>query len=362
MGLETGTYISDLVATNPLGTDPKSQGDNHIRLVKATIKASFPNVNGAVNPTPAEFNHLVGVTSGVQSQLNLKATIVYVDAGLAALDAAKAEDSAVVKLTGAQTVAGVKTLSSAPVLSAGLELGHASDTTLARIAAGRVSIEGGEIAKLNASQPFTATQFFNGANPVRLRGTNVGAANSVYLSLIQSDDTRDGYVGIGSGANRDMYVVADGGNVRLVSNGSLSAIITQPYNAAPATTGAQVTHADGSLYDVGMNVMPWLTLASSGTFDRNHAGKMLRIGGSTSLTLTTLASTDTTVPDGAVFNLINSGTGTITIAPGSGVTLERYNGTGAPATGSKTLSQGGVATLARVTANLYRLWGNAGLS
>jgi hypothetical protein len=37
MGLETGDQISDLNDAWPLGTDPTSQGDNHIRLVKTVI-------------------------------------------------------------------------------------------------------------------------------------------------------------------------------------------------------------------------------------------------------------------------------------------------------------------------------------
>jgi hypothetical protein len=75
MGLETGTHISDLVATNPLGSDQKTTADDHIRLLKFTLKSSFPNVNGAVNPTPTEFNYLVGVTSGIQAQITAKGAI-----------------------------------------------------------------------------------------------------------------------------------------------------------------------------------------------------------------------------------------------------------------------------------------------
>lgn len=63
MALETATYISDLVATNPTGGDGKAQGDDHIRLVKSTVKATFPNVAGAVTATHTEMNYLVGVTS-----------------------------------------------------------------------------------------------------------------------------------------------------------------------------------------------------------------------------------------------------------------------------------------------------------
>ena len=56
MGLESTTYIDGLVSTNPTGTDPRSQGDDHIRLVKSTVKATFPNLTGAVNTTQAELN------------------------------------------------------------------------------------------------------------------------------------------------------------------------------------------------------------------------------------------------------------------------------------------------------------------
>ena len=51
MALETGTYISDLVSTNPPGTDSKSQGDDHIRLIKSVLQATLPGANRAFNLT-----------------------------------------------------------------------------------------------------------------------------------------------------------------------------------------------------------------------------------------------------------------------------------------------------------------------
>ena len=56
MALEIGNFISDLNAANPNNTDLKSQGDDHLRLLKKTIKASFPNVAGAVTKTHTELN------------------------------------------------------------------------------------------------------------------------------------------------------------------------------------------------------------------------------------------------------------------------------------------------------------------
>lgn len=71
MGLETATYITDLVSNNPLGTDSKAQGDNHIRLLKNVLKTQFPNLGSeAVTPTAAELNKLGGVTS-TTAELNI---------------------------------------------------------------------------------------------------------------------------------------------------------------------------------------------------------------------------------------------------------------------------------------------------
>lgn len=56
MALETGTYISDLVSTNPAGTDTLDKADDHLRLIKSTIKATFPNITGAVTLTQAQLN------------------------------------------------------------------------------------------------------------------------------------------------------------------------------------------------------------------------------------------------------------------------------------------------------------------
>lgn len=48
MGLEAATKISELVATNPTGTDPKSQGDDHIRLIKSVLQADALSKSGGV--------------------------------------------------------------------------------------------------------------------------------------------------------------------------------------------------------------------------------------------------------------------------------------------------------------------------
>lgn len=63
MGLEAATFISGLNASNPVNaTDPVSQGDDHLRLIKSTLLNTFPNISGAMNASHTELNHLVGIT------------------------------------------------------------------------------------------------------------------------------------------------------------------------------------------------------------------------------------------------------------------------------------------------------------
>lgn len=95
MALETGTYVNSLVPANPASTDGLAQADDHIRLIKSTIKNTFPNITGPVTSTQAEldaslpaghvsylaalvntgvtsteYGHLDNVTSNIQTQLD----------------------------------------------------------------------------------------------------------------------------------------------------------------------------------------------------------------------------------------------------------------------------------------------------
>lgn len=46
MGLEVGSFVDDLVVTNPLATDAVGLGDDHLRLIKNCVKATFPQMGG----------------------------------------------------------------------------------------------------------------------------------------------------------------------------------------------------------------------------------------------------------------------------------------------------------------------------
>lgn len=92
MALETGTYISDLVVTNPTATDPKAEGDDHVRLIKSTVKATFPNITGAVTATQVELNTLDGITAST-AELNILDGVTASTAELNILDGVTATAS-----------------------------------------------------------------------------------------------------------------------------------------------------------------------------------------------------------------------------------------------------------------------------
>ena len=186
MGLESATYIDGLNASNPVhATDPVSQGDDHLRLIKSAILSTWPNTDGPVNITPTEANYLDGVT-GVTGTGNLALsasptftgtlTAAAITAttydGIAAanlVDKSASETVAgatwdfqaitavsfggiasanLVDKSAAETIAGQWVFSLGPQL-ADIELGHASDTTLTREAAGLVAVEGKVILNHN---------------------------------------------------------------------------------------------------------------------------------------------------------------------------------------------------------------------
>lgn len=64
MPLETFNYLDSLVVTNPTVTDGCVNGDDHIRGIKSTLKATFPNITGAITATQADLNTVAAWASG----------------------------------------------------------------------------------------------------------------------------------------------------------------------------------------------------------------------------------------------------------------------------------------------------------
>lgn len=58
MAIEAAVYINTLVPANPPSTDGVAEGDDHLRLLKTVLQATFPNISGAVTPTHTILNGL----------------------------------------------------------------------------------------------------------------------------------------------------------------------------------------------------------------------------------------------------------------------------------------------------------------
>lgn len=113
-------YIDSLNEANPAAGDNVSEGDDHIRGIKNTIKNTFPNINGAVNASDEELNILDGVTA-TASEINkldgLTATTTelnYVDGVTSAIQTqldAKIEGNETITLSGDVSGSGTTSIS-----------------------------------------------------------------------------------------------------------------------------------------------------------------------------------------------------------------------------------------------------------
>lgn len=117
MGLETGTYLQDLNIANPVGAaDLLAQGDDHIRLIKTTLKNTFPNMTGAAWRVQNKGTNYTLAATDNMSVIRATATITLateaaatVGNGFIALVVGDGGD-AVIDPNGAETINGSATL------------------------------------------------------------------------------------------------------------------------------------------------------------------------------------------------------------------------------------------------------------
>lgn len=61
MPIESANFIADLNPTNPASPDLVSTSDDHLRLIKQSLKNTFPNLDGAVTATPPQLMGFVPI-------------------------------------------------------------------------------------------------------------------------------------------------------------------------------------------------------------------------------------------------------------------------------------------------------------
>ena len=66
MGIESASFVNGLNSAWPTASDPVSEGDNHLRLIKSVLKGSLPSVDQAVNAIHTSASApATGITQGL---------------------------------------------------------------------------------------------------------------------------------------------------------------------------------------------------------------------------------------------------------------------------------------------------------
>ena len=215
MAKETATYISQLVATNPVASDSVSVGDDHLRMLKTVLKTQFSGLSGttAVTASEAEMNYLDIATLGTS-----------------------ADSKVLTQAAGVVTIAGdVKITGTTPLLTIG-DAG-ADDTTI---------VFDGNAKAFYVALDDSADKLLIG------EGSTVGT--NPILSL--TDDT----VTLGDGAAVDTAIVFDGNakDFHIALDDSADKLIigegsTVGTNEILSITDDTVTIGDGAAVDTYLN-------------------------------------------------------------------------------------------------------------
>ena len=354
MGLETQfDNLDDLNSDWPLGTDPKSEGDNHLRGIKLALKGN-----------------ITGDGTGTQLKVGARATLLESD-GIHELRSNVLGSSNVVRLSSEDGVVPWVDL--------------LSDGTLARLQnrrpggvvylTGRNAADGGDVDLLSADPGGAVTLRNNGAQVFNTTssGIDVRDASGSFPVVALLDDAGGS---LGSVYHNSAMVIRNNANGTPIELTGLNGVGSpkQTFNGDPdgaaslyqagdpvlrtqdhtsgSNSGGQVKDESGTWRPVGFNSMPFRNTSNSETVTSADIGKIVRITGGAGQTVT--------FPDlGADTTIVAMKTqgDPSTIAAGAGMTLQWLNGGGSLVSGNRTIASGGVATLWQLNSTTWYIWG-----
>jgi hypothetical protein len=151
-----------------------------------------------------------------------------------------------------------------------------------------------------------------------------GASSAGYIQFTDQASARQGYVGMGSASDSELRIVSDNGGVIFDVDGTVKIGTKEVgYNQVDVA----VQNANDTTFGV-----------SNGYYYKDNT-----------TTNSVTINSETNFPIGSVLTYANRGTQNTTIVPTSGDVMYWFNGEGAPPQGTRTLAQGGCATVVRVS-------------
>lgn len=287
MPLETATYISDLNTTYPQSSDTVSQADDHLRLIKATLKTTFPNVTGVVSKSHSQINDLLEkaggtmtgalVLSGPPAADLQAATKAYVDASVVTkVDPSRAINTGT-GLSGGGDLSANRTISIANggVSTTQLADGAVSEAKIATGAVATAKIADGAVTPAKLSQKLTQATAQTSGSSIDFTGIPSWAKKiTVMFSGVSWNGSGIPQVRLGTsgGVETTGYAGAsnDGGTPGQYSSG---------FNVSPGGNSAHVYHGQMIISNITGN-----TWVETHTLGRTDGNGLFWGGGSKALT------------------------------------------------------------------------------
>jgi len=335
MGLESATYISGLVASNPVHlTDGVSEGDDHLRLIKSTLLNTFPSITGAVSLTHTQINN-----AAIKNEANIFTATQRIDGGNLELYSAGVlkifdlDESAEVDMSHDGTdfnIVGSATTDINISGVSGIQAGAVDADFDAITATSYGGVLEANLVDKSASETISgATWAFQAITAVSFGG--IASANLLDKSAAESISGNWTFNGTLNGKDADD-----------LAEESVALTATNSDAAQPGFKGAPVNTQNGNY-----------------TLLLSDAGKIIRkTSGGAGETITIPANSVTAFPVGTIIEIQNDGGGNLSIAITTD-TLEQWQ-TGN--TGTRTLADNNKAVIEKVASTAWKIGGTPGLT
>lgn len=236
-----------------------------------------------------------------------------------------------------------KTLTS-PVINTGIELGHATDTTITRVSAGVIAVEGVNVLLNGGALGTPSSATLTNATGLPVSGITASTSTAIGVGSVELGHATDTTISRVSAG----VIAVEGVTVPTLS--STSTLTNKTLTDAQVTVSTPTTLSEGYLG------MPQNSQSAAYTLVITDAGKHILhpSADTTARTFTIPANSSVAFPIGTAVTFINQNAGgTITIS----ITTDTMRLAGAGTTGSRTLAANGIATAVKVTSTEWLING-----